>query len=90
MEYLQYLPFIIEHPDYIGINPNESGTSFELVKVFDRNIQIGIKPDVKEDYLYVAALHTITSGKLKHGVENGRLKRFDIVEYFLYNECTLN
>ena len=41
-EYLQYLSFIIAHPDYIGVNPNESGTSFELVKVFDKNIQIGI------------------------------------------------
>ena len=77
-EYLQYLTFIINHPDYIGINPNESGTSFELVKVFDKNIQIGIKLDVKEDYLYVATLHSITKGKLQHGLENGRLKKFDI------------
>lgn len=37
VEYLQYLPFIIAHPDYIGINPNESGYSFELVKKFDTN-----------------------------------------------------
>ena len=79
-EYLQYLSFIINHPDYIGINPNEPGTSFELVKVFDKNIQIGIKLDVKEDYLYVATLHSITNGKLQHGLENGRLKRFDISE----------
>ena len=76
-DYLQYLSFIIAHPDYIGINPNESGTSFELVKVFDKNIQIGIKLDVKDDYLYVATLHSITDGKLKHGLENGRLRKFD-------------
>lgn len=75
IEYLQYLSFIIRHPDYIGVNPNESETSFELVKVFDKNVQIGIKLDVKEDYLYVATLHTITPGKLKHGIENGRLKK---------------
>lgn len=75
VEYLQYLPFIIAHPDYIGINPNELGTSFELVKVFDKNIQIGIKLDVKDDYLYVATLHSITNGKLQHGIENGRLKK---------------
>lgn len=77
VEYLQYIPFIINHPDYIGINPNESGTSFELVKVFDKNIQIGIKLDIKDNYLYVATLHTITNGKLQHGLENGRLKIFD-------------
>ena len=73
-------PFIINHPDYIGINPNEAGTSFELVKVFDKNIQIGIKLDIKDDYLYVATLHSITNGKLQHGLENGRLKKFDINE----------
>ena len=75
VEYLQYLPFIIAHPDYIGINPDESGTSFELVKVFDKNIQIGIKLDVKDDYLDVATLHSITTGKLQHGIENSRLKK---------------
>lgn len=75
IEFLQYLPYIIAHPDYIGVNPNETGVSFELVKVFDKNVQIGIKLDVREDYLYVATLHTITAGKLKHGIENGRLKK---------------
>lgn len=77
VEYLQYLAFIIAHPDYIGINPNESGTSFELIKIFDKNIQIGIKLDVKDNYLYVATLHSITDGKLQHGLQNGRLKKFD-------------
>ena len=77
LPYLSLLSSIIETPDYIGINPNEKGTSFELVKVMSENIQIGIKLDMTEDYLYVATLHTITSGKLQHGIENGRLKRFD-------------
>lgn len=77
VEYLQYLPFIIQNPDYIGVNPNETGASFELIKVFDKNIQIGIKLDIKGDYLYVATLHSITRGKLQHGLENGRLKEFD-------------
>ena len=48
-----------------------------VVKIFNENIQIGIKLDIKEIYLYVATLHTITNGKLKHGIENGRLKKFD-------------
>lgn len=75
IEYLNCLPFILNHPDYIGVNPNESGTSFELVKVFDKNIQIGIKLDTQDDYLYVATLHSITSAKLEHGLKNGRLKK---------------
>ena len=77
LPYLSFLSSIIESPDYIGVNPNEKGTSFELVKIMSENVQIGIKLDVTEDYLYVATLHTITSGKLQHGIENGRLKRFD-------------
>lgn len=59
------------------VNPNEIGDSFELVKTFHENIQIGIKLDMKENYLYIATLHTITNGKLKHGIANGRLKKFD-------------
>ena len=77
IDYLPLLPSIIENPDYIGINPNESGTSFELVKIFNNNIQIGIKLDSRDEYLYVATLHTITDSKLNHGIQNGRLKKFD-------------
>lgn len=77
LQYLNAIPYIINHPDYIGINPNESGTSFELVKVIDNNVQLGIKLDANRDYLYVATLHTITNSKLQHGIENGRLKKFD-------------
>jgi hypothetical protein len=51
--------------------------SFELVKCISENVQIGIKLDAKDNYLYVATLHTITNSKLKHGIQNGRLKKFD-------------
>lgn len=77
LPYMRFISSIINSPDYIGVNPNESGSSFELVKIFSENVQIGIKLDVKENYLYVATLHTITEGKLKHGIKNGRLRKFD-------------
>ncbi|RHR72593.1 hypothetical protein DWW50_09780 [Eubacterium sp. AF15-50] len=77
IDYLSKLEEIISFPDYIGINPNEKEKSFELVKIFDANIQIGIKLDVSKDYLYVATLHTITNSKLQHRLKNGRLKKFD-------------
>lgn len=77
LPYMHFISSIIQTPDYIGVNPNESGASFELVKIFSENVQIGIKLDVKENYLYVATLHTITEGKLQHGIQNGRLKKFD-------------
>lgn len=55
----------------------KKNTSFELVKCISENIQIGIKLDIKDNYLYVATLHTITDSKLKHSIQNGRLKKFD-------------
>lgn len=75
IEYLDLLPQIIENPDFIGINPNEDVKSFELVKVINKNIQIGIKLDTKNNYLYVATLHTITDSRLKHRIKSGRLKK---------------
>ncbi len=77
LQYMDMIPSILSSPDYIGINPNESGVSFELVKILSENVQIGIKLDSKADYLYVATLHTITEAKLRHGISNGRLKKFD-------------
>lgn len=77
LKYMYMIPAIISSPDYIGVNPNENSTSFELVKVLSENVQIGIKLDTGTDYLYVATLHTITDAKLKHGLSNGRLKKFD-------------
>lgn len=77
LEFVSLIPTIIESPDYIGVNPHEEGVSFELVKVLAENLQVGIKLDTKEEYLYVATLHPITEAKLKHGIANGRLKKFD-------------
>lgn len=76
-QYIKLIPSIISEPDYIGINPNESAISFELVKILSDNIQIGIKLDSKDNYLYVATLHTITNSKLQHGIASGRLKKID-------------
>lgn len=77
LHYVSMIPDIIASPDYIGVNPNESGTSFELIKVISENVQIGIKLDTTDDYLYVATLHTITNAKLQHNIQNGRIKKFD-------------
>lgn len=64
LKYIGFIPQIIANPDYIGINPNEKVTSFELVKCISENVQIGIKLDAKDNYLYVATLHTITDSKV--------------------------
>lgn len=43
LRHLADLSDIISSPDYVGVSPNEANTSFEYVKKFDKNIQIGIK-----------------------------------------------
>ncbi|MCM1056176.1 MAG: hypothetical protein NC517_00995 [Firmicutes bacterium] len=77
LKYMDLISEIISSPDYIDVNPNEKEDSFELVKILTKNIQIGIKIDAKDHYLYVATLHIITKAKLEHGIANGRLKKFD-------------
>lgn len=77
LRYVSLIPDIIANPDYIVVNPNETGMSFELIKIISENVQIGIKLDSCDNYLYVATLHTITDSKLQHNIQNGRIKKFD-------------
>ena len=77
LSYLNNISDIIKSPDYIGISPNETVPSFELVKKLNNNVLIGIKLDKKDNYLYIATLHTITTSKLERRIESGRLKAVD-------------
>ena len=77
LPYISRIPDIIKEPDFIGTNPNEQVTSFELIKKFEDNIQIGIKLDAKEDYFYVATLHDVTDAKIAKRLTSGRLKNVD-------------
>ena len=44
LKYIDYIPDIIENPDYVGVNPNEKeNSSLELIKRYKDNILIGIK-----------------------------------------------
>lgn len=77
IQYLNKVSYIIENADYIGINPNEKEKSFELVKILHDNVQLGIKLDIQNNYLYIATLYTITQSKLEHRIQNKRLKKID-------------
>ena len=79
MKYIDYIPDIIEHPDYIGVNPNENGTkSIELIKRYRDNVMIGIKLDSDNDYLYVSTMHDIQEKKIERRLFSGRIKEFSI------------
>ena len=45
LKYIDNISEIIANPDYIGINPNEQGSSIELIKKYAENVMIGIKID---------------------------------------------
>lgn len=78
LKYIDYIPDIINNPDYIGRNPNENGTeSIELVKRYKDNILVGIKLDKDKNYLYVSTMHDIQESKIQRRLHSGRIKDFN-------------
>lgn len=74
LKYIDFIPDMIAQPDYIGINPNETGVSIELVKSYKDNILMGIKLDTDGEYLYVSTLYDIQESKLQRRLHSGRMK----------------
>ena len=76
LKYIDFIPDIIDKPDYIGINPNEtSGESIEFIKKYgDCVVLVGVKLDRNENYLYVSTVHDIQESKLQRRLHSGRLK----------------
>lgn len=78
LKYIDYIPDIIANPDYIGINPNESGGSIELVKRYEDNVLLGIKLDTDGQYLYVSTMYDVQESKVSRRLHSGRLKQFEV------------
>ncbi len=79
LRHIDYIPDIIEKPDYIGVNPNENGTkSIEPIKRYRDNVMIGIKLDADNDYLYVSTMHDIQEKKIERRLFSGRIKEFAV------------
>lgn len=79
LQYIDYIPEIINNPDYIGINPNEKeGESIELIKRYKDNILVGIKLDKDENYLYVSTMHDVQESKIQRRLHSGRIKKFEV------------
>ena len=76
LKHIDDIPDIIKKPDYIGINPNESDNTIELIKVLDKNILVGIKLNINENYLYVSTMYDIQEAKLIRRLHSGRLIKF--------------
>lgn len=78
LKYIDYIPDILIDPDYIGINPNEEGTSIELIKKYDENIILGIKLDTDGEYLYVSTMYDIQESKISRRLFSGRIKSIPV------------
>lgn len=78
LRYIDYIPDIILEPDYIGINPNEQGTSIELIKRYADNVMIGIKLASDGEYLYVSTMHDVQESKILRRLYSGRIKEFPV------------
>lgn len=76
LKYIDYIPDIIENPDYIGINPNEVGISIEIIKQYKDNVMIGVKLDTDGEYFYVSTVHDIQQSKIERRLYSGRIKKF--------------
>lgn len=75
LKHIDDISDIINNPDYIGVNPNEHGDTIELIKIFNKNILVGIKLDTNENYLYVSTMHDIKESKINKRLHNGRIKK---------------
>lgn len=73
-KYVDYLPEIIETPDYAGYYDG----NIELVKIFKDNIFISIKLDGKKLQYYVATMFDVKMGKIEYYLKTGRLKKVEI------------
>ncbi|MDD2402176.1 MAG: hypothetical protein PHD60_08265 [Clostridia bacterium] len=76
IKHIDNIPDIIKAPDYIGINPNEREDTIEIIKVFKKNILVGIKLNIDENYLYVSTMYELQESKLVRRLHSGRLKKF--------------
>ena len=74
LKYIDYLPEIIENPDYIGVNPNENDKSIEFIKKYSKNVLVGVKLEKDGQYLYVSSMYDIQDSKISRRLYSGRIK----------------
>lgn len=78
LKYIDYLPEIIENPDYVGVNPNENDKSIEFIKKYSKNVLVGVKLEKDGQYLYVSSMYDIQGSKISGRLYSGRIKNANI------------
>lgn len=75
LKYEDYLPMIIESPDYVGINRKDN--SIEFVKEFyinDDYVKVAVRASTSGIF-YARSLYTLNRNRVDRFVENGTLIR---------------
>ena len=76
-KYRSDLSMILEHPDYVGINPHDN--SIMYVKEYEEAgeyIRVGIKITLSGTY-FVRTLHLLSSYNAERYIQKGTLKKVD-------------
>ncbi|MDR7319636.1 PBECR2 nuclease fold domain-containing protein [Brevibacillus nitrificans] len=73
--YHQYVPDIVENPDYVGQNPKEPG--IELYKKINDTILLSINLD-PDGYFYVSSFYDLKNAeaKIEKRLQSGRIKPY--------------
>ena len=74
-KYGNYLPDILNSPDYVGMNPNDG--SIEYVKEFCINneyVKVAVRASGKEKY-FARTLYTLNARKTNNYIKDNRLKK---------------
>jgi len=68
--YLQDIPDIIQHPDYIGVHPRQGGV--EYVKRYEQGIMVSVRLSSK-GVLYVRSLYEVSEENIQAYLRHGTL-----------------
>lgn len=76
-KYKEELPNILNHPDYVGINPKDN--SIEYVKEFlvdNEYVKVAVRISTKGQY-YARSLYVLNNRRTENFIKKGTLKKVD-------------
>ncbi len=79
-KYKDELSNILNHPDYVGINPKDN--SIEYVKEFlveNEYVKVAVRISTKGQY-YARSLYVLNNRRTENFIKKGTLKKVDISE----------
>jgi len=71
-KYFRSIKYIIQRPDYLGLNPNVKD-GIEFIREY-KNIAVLVSITInKNGYLYLSSMYTIGNHKIQKRLKSGRL-----------------